>query len=195
MTEASGVRWRKAANDDSVRLATGRPRRLPRRKREEITSILAQELLGSRKVVDVRRHAGRYGSFHVVLRTLRETEEWRRLRSMAGRSDIIAALSLRHAVVIVLDILDRTTALPSSSRAEQSLGGLLALTQAAWRGTNTVGIEDLARAVEEFEAADAQGEARDALRQAMRGPAVRRGGADAAVHGHAGHDEEDAAVR
>ncbi|MDW5561951.1 MAG: VWA domain-containing protein [Methanomassiliicoccus sp.] len=167
MTEAGGVRWRKAVNDDSVRLVTGRPRRLPRKKREEIAAILAQELLGTREVVDVRRHAGRYGSFHVILRALRPTEEWGRLRDMAARSDIIAALSLRHAIGAVLDILDRTTPLPAGTPAEQSLNGLIALTQVAWQRGASVSVDNLARAVEEFDAADERGEARDVLVQAL----------------------------
>jgi uncharacterized protein with von Willebrand factor type A (vWA) domain len=88
---------------------------------------------------------------------------------MAVRSDIIAALSLRHAVAAVLDVLDRTTPLPSSTVAEQSLNGLIALTQVAWQRRTSVGVDELARAVEEFDAADEHGEARDALAQAMRG--------------------------
>jgi uncharacterized protein with von Willebrand factor type A (vWA) domain len=169
MAEAGGVRWRKAVNDDSVRLVVGKPRRLPRKKREEVAIILAQELLGKRTVVDLRRHAGRYGSFHVVLRTLRDMQEWSRLRDMAARSDIIAALSLRHAVAAVLDILDRSTSIPSSTTAEQSFNGLIALTQVVWQKRTSVGVDDLARAVEEFDAADGRGEARDALLQALRG--------------------------
>lgn len=169
MAEATGVRWRKVASDDSVRLVTGRPRRLPRKKREEVAIILAQELMGTRTVVDVRRHAGRYGSFHVVLRALRETEEWSRLRGMAAKSDIIATLSLRQATAIVLDVLDRTTPLPSATTAEQSLNGLIALTQVAWQRRTGVGIDELARAVEELDASDGRGEARDALVQSLRG--------------------------
>lgn len=167
MVEAGGVRWRKAVNDDSVRLAVGKPRRLPRKKREEVAAILAQELLGGRTIVDVRRHAGRYGSFHVVLRALRDTREWARLRDLAARSDIIAALTLRHAIATVLDILDRTAPLPSSSDAEQSLNGLIALTQVAWQRRTSVGIDELARGLEELDAADVRGEARDALHQAL----------------------------
>ena len=88
---------------------------------------------------------------------------------MAAKSDIIAALSLRHAVTAVLDVLDRTAPLPSSTVAEQSLNGLIALTQVAWQRRTSVGVDELARAVEEFDAADEHGEARDALAQALRG--------------------------
>jgi uncharacterized protein with von Willebrand factor type A (vWA) domain len=168
MVEAAGVRWRKLVNDDSVRLVTGRPRHLPRKRREEIASILAQELLASRTITDARRHAGRYGAFHVVLRALKDTEEWRTLKEMSARSDIIAALSLRYATATVLDLLDRTITLPSASVAEQSLNGLIALTQVAWRKGSGTGIGELARAVEEFDASDEHGEARDALLQVLR---------------------------
>lgn len=169
MVEASGVRWRKVVNDDSVRLVTGRPRHLPRKRREEVAVILAQELLASRTVTDVRRHAGRYGSFHVILRALKDTGEWSALKSMAAKSDIIAVLSLKHATAVVLDILDRTVPLPSATVAEQSLNGLIALTQVAWQRRAAIGIDKLARAVEEFDTSDRRGEARDALAQALRG--------------------------
>ncbi len=58
--------------------------------------------------------------------------------------------------------------------AEQSLNGLIALTQTLWRRRSSAGIDELARAVEEFDASDERGEARDALRLALRG---RLGGA------------------
>lgn len=163
MADAAGVRWRKVVNDGPVRLAVGRPRRLPRKRREEAAAVLAQELLGCRKSTDAHRQAGRFGAFHILLRTLRDSDEWKALAELSGRSDIMAALSMRQVVTVVLDVLDGTTDLPSSSPAEQGMTALITLTQAAWRG-RSIGREDLARAVEELEISDTKGEVRDALR-------------------------------
>lgn len=167
MVVSPGVRWKKAYNDDAVRLVVGRPRRIPRRKREEAAAILAQELLGSRKVVDARRHAARYGAFHVILRLLKETPVWTEMKAMSAKSDIIAAMALRNAVTMVLDILDRTAPLPAGTGEERALGGLVALTAHAWQRQTTIGREDVLRAVDELEAIDSHGEARGALRDLM----------------------------
>ncbi|WP_019178485.1 VWA domain-containing protein [Methanomassiliicoccus luminyensis] len=174
MVASAMVRWKKAYNDDAVRLVVGRPRRIPRRKREEMASILAQELFGSRKVVDARRHAARYGAFHVVLRLLKETPAWSEMRGMAAKSDIIAAMALRGVVSMVLDIMDRTVLLPSDTEEERAMGGLIALTVHAWQRQTAIGRDDVLRAVEELEAIDARGEARGALRDLM-GDALREG--------------------
>jgi uncharacterized protein with von Willebrand factor type A (vWA) domain len=164
MVQGGGVRWRKAVGDDSVRLVTGRPRRIPRRKREEIAIILAQELIDRREVTDVKRHAARYGGFDVLLRSLKDTEQWNELRRLASKSDIIATLSLRSLALVILDILDRTTSLPAESEEEKSLNGLVALTMIIWQQRTSLGSEELSRGVEEFELSDTRGEARAALR-------------------------------
>ena len=166
MADVAGVRWRKMVADDSVRLVTGRPRRIPRRKREEIASILAQELIGAK---DTHRSAGRQGAFYLLVSELKATEEWSALQAMAAKSNIISTLSLRSLTATALDVLDRSIVLPSNNEAECSLGGLIALTAVAWRRNSTVGEKELSRAVEEFGAADAKGEGRAALRAALRG--------------------------
>lgn len=112
---SNGTRWKKVANDDSVRLVVGRPRHIPRRRREEIANILAQELVSSRQIVDVRRHAARHGAFHIMLRALKETPEWGRLKEMSLRSDILAILALRYVAGTIYDILDRTIELPTDT--------------------------------------------------------------------------------
>ena len=168
MAEGKDVRWRKALNDDSVRLLVGRPRMIPRKRREEVASILAQEIIDRRPVIDIRRHAARYGSFHVILKALKGTEEWEKVRGMAARSDILAALSLRYSTGVVLDLLDRTIPLPSASDAEKNLSGLVALTMIAWQRHSSVNMEMLAKGVEEFEASDLRGEA-----QAILGSLIR----------------------
>lgn len=161
----SVIRWKKLANDDSIRLVVGRPRRIPRRRREEITAILAQELVGSRTVIDVHRHAARYGAFHLVLKELQETGEWAELRAMSAKSDIIGVLALRFLAAAVLDILDRSLPLPAENVAQKSLHGLIELTLVSWRRAS-VG-EELARGVEEVAAADSRGLAAEALREAL----------------------------
>jgi uncharacterized protein with von Willebrand factor type A (vWA) domain len=168
MAEASSVRCRKALNDDSVRLVVGRPRMIQRKRREEVASILAQEILERRSIIDVRRQAARYGSFYVILRALKGTEDWEKLRSMAARSDILAALSLRYTTMVVLDILDRTVPLPASSVPERNLNGLVALTLIAWQRHSDVNMDMLARGVEEFESSDVRGEALGALESVMK---------------------------
>ncbi len=168
MAETSSVRCRKALNDDSVRLAVGRPRMIPRKRREEIASILAQEILERRSVIDVRRQAARYGSFYVILKALKGTEDWEKLRGMAARSDILAALSLRYTTMVVLNLLDRTAPLPASSEAERSLNGLVALTLIAWQRHSDINMEMLARGVEEFESSDVRGEALGSLGSVLR---------------------------
>jgi len=168
MVASGGVRWRKAVADDSVRLVTGRPRRIPRRKREEIATIMAQELMDTRSVLDIRRHAARYGAFHVMLYALKEMDEWCKLRDMAAKSDIIATLTLRSLITVILDILDRTTPLPAENDAERSLGGLVALTAIAWQQRTSIGMDETSRAVEEFELSDSRGEGRAALRAVLR---------------------------
>lgn len=168
MADGSGVRWRKAVADDSVRLVTGRPRRIPRRKREEVATILAQELMEPQTIRDVQRHIGRYGAFYLLVNTLKETEDWPRLRAMAAKSDIIATLTVRSLTMVALDLLDRTTSVPSNNEAERSLGGLIALTSMAWQHHPTVGTRELSKGVEEFEVSDARGEGRAALRAVLR---------------------------
>jgi uncharacterized protein with von Willebrand factor type A (vWA) domain len=166
MSRADGVRWRKIANDDSVRLVVGRPRRIPRRRREEIAAILAQELVGSRAVTDVHRHAARHGAFHLLLRALKETPEWDRLREMSIKSDILAILSLRYIAGTAFDILDRTIELPTDTVAEQSYVGLIGLTVAAWR--RKADDDLLAKGVDEVTSSDVRGEVPDMLGKVFR---------------------------
>jgi len=161
----SVIRWKKLANDDAIRLVVGKPRRIPRRRREEIAAILAQELVGTRAVVDVHRHAARYGAFHLILKALQETEEWSKLRAMSAKSDIVGVLALRFLVATVLDILDRSLPLPAESVAQKSLVGLIELTLVSWRRA-AVG-EELAKGVEEVATADARGDAAGALKEAL----------------------------
>ncbi len=162
----NGTRWKKVVNDDSVRLTVGRPRRIPRRRREEIAAILAQELVGSRHVVDVRRHTARHGAFHIMLRALKETPEWECLKKMSDRSDILAILALRYVAATTYDILDRTVELPVDTAAQQSFAGLVGLTVNAWR--RRADDEVLARGVDEVAAVDALGEVPEMLRQAFK---------------------------
>lgn len=162
---SNGTRWKKVANDDSVRLVVGRPRRIPRRRREEIAAILAQDLVGSRQIVDVRRHAARHGAFHILLRSLKETTEWGRLRDMSSRSDTFAILALRYAAGTTYDILDRTIELPADTVAQRSFAGLIGLTVNAWR--RKADDELLAMGVDEVTAVDVRGEVPEMLRQAF----------------------------
>ncbi|MBI0582721.1 MAG: VWA domain-containing protein [Methanomassiliicoccus sp.] len=168
MSGSTGIRLRKVVNDDSVRLVVGRPRRIPRRKREEVASVLAQDLLGTLAVTDVRRFSGRYGSFHVLLKALRDTEEWRDLRALAAESDILATLALRSMAPFVLDVLDRTTPLPADSDGEKSLNGLIALTLSVWQRRSATDMDTLVRGVEELERGAGAGDAREALRETLR---------------------------
>ena len=127
------IRWKKLINEDQIRLVVGRPRRIPRHKRMEIAAILSQELIGSRPIVDMRRHAARYGAFHIALRAMQETEEWGKLRGMASKSDIMATLALRQVTATMLDILDRSICLPAEDVGQQSLISLIELTLLSWR--------------------------------------------------------------
>ena len=165
MSRAAEMRWKKIANDDSIRLVVGRPRRIPRRRREEIASILAQELIGSRPVTDVRRHAARHGAFHLLLRALKETPEWHRLREMSIKSDILAILSLRYIAEATFDVLDRTIELPTDTIAQQSFAGLIGLTLASWRRRD--GGDMLVKGVEEVTASDVRGEVPEMLGRAF----------------------------
>ncbi len=161
---SAGSRWKKVANDDSVRLVVGQPRRIPRRRREDIAAILAQELVGSRRIVDVRRHAARHGAFHLLLRALKDTPEWERLREMSVKSDILAILSLRYVAGVTYDLLDRTVELPADTVAQRSFVGLIGLTVNAWR--RKADDDLLARGMDEVTAVDVRGEVPDMLRQA-----------------------------
>lgn len=163
---SNGTRWKKVANDDSVRLVVGRPRHIPRRRREEIANILAQELVSSRQIVDVRRHAARHGAFHIMLRALKETPEWGRLKEMSLRSDILAILALRYVAGTIYDILDRTIELPTDTVAQQSFSGLVGLTLNTWR--RKTGDELLAKGVDEVTAVDVRGEVPGMLRLAFK---------------------------
>lgn len=159
------IRWKKLINEDQIRLVVGRPRRIPRHKRMEIAAILSQELIGSRPIVDMRRHAARYGAFHIALRAMQETDEWGKLRGMASKSDIMATLALRQVTATMLDILDRSICLPAEDVGQQSLISLIELTLLSWRRRG--GGEELAMGVEECIAADGRGHASAALREAF----------------------------
>ena len=77
MVDRSGVRWRKAVGDDSVRLVTGTAEAHPAteegRDRHDAGAGADRH---TREVIDVKRHAARYGGFHVLLRSLKDTEQW-----------------------------------------------------------------------------------------------------------------------
>ncbi|HHT75216.1 MAG: VWA domain-containing protein [Methanomassiliicoccaceae archaeon] len=158
------VRWKKIANDDAVRLVVGKPRRIPRRRREEIAAILAQELVGSRQIVDVRKHAARHGAFHILLKALKEIPEWDRLREISLKSDILAILALRYIAGTTFDILDRTFELPIETVAQQSYAGLTELTLSSWR--RKADDDLLVKGVDEVTASDVRGEVPDMLSRA-----------------------------
>jgi uncharacterized protein with von Willebrand factor type A (vWA) domain len=114
--------------------------------------------------VDVRRHAARHGAFHLLLRALKDTPEWERLREMSVKSDILAILSLRYVAGVTYDLLDRTVELPADTVAQRSFVGLIGLTVNAWR--RKADDDLLARGMDEVTAVDVRGEVPDMLRQA-----------------------------
>jgi uncharacterized protein with von Willebrand factor type A (vWA) domain len=158
------IRTRKVTGDDLVRSAVGRPRRIPRRRREEIVLQLASNLLGS---VDSGSSPplGRLGSFHLVLRALSTMDEWAELQRLSAGSDLIAILSLRSAAPLVLDILDRTVHLPGGNA---SLEGLIALTLHVWQDRTASSPEVLARGVEELEMSGEGSEVHEVVAAVLR---------------------------
>jgi uncharacterized protein with von Willebrand factor type A (vWA) domain len=158
------IRTRKVTGDDLVRSAVGRPRRIPRRRREEIVLQLASNLLGS---VDSGSSPplGRLGSFHIVLRALSTMDEWAELQRLSAGSDLIAILSLRSAAPLVLDILDRTVHLPGGNA---SLEGLIALTLHVWQDRTASSPEVLARGVEELEMSGEGSEVHEVVAAVLR---------------------------
>jgi uncharacterized protein with von Willebrand factor type A (vWA) domain len=84
---------------------------------------------------------------------------------VSAGSDLIAILSLRSTVPLILDLLDRTVRLPGGGTI---LEGLMALTVHVWQERTAAGPQTLARGVEELELSEGAAAAHEAVADALR---------------------------
>jgi uncharacterized protein with von Willebrand factor type A (vWA) domain len=97
-----------ALDDDEIREAIARPRNIPRKKREDIASILYREIvLGEDyEVRDVEHFIEYYGVFYLILVSLKGSDEWAHLKELATASHISAIIMLRIVLEQIFDMLD-----------------------------------------------------------------------------------------
>ncbi len=92
------------------------PRRIPRKRRDEIALISAEELLGEHEIKDHRAFIDDYGILLNLLVSLRSSERWQRLKEIAARNDLMPIVIMRMFLPYVFDVLegnlDLRTALP-----------------------------------------------------------------------------------
>ncbi len=95
-------------DDEEIRETITLPRNIPRRNREEIAEILYREIvLGEDyEVMDPARFINKFGVFYLLLVSLKGSDEWARLKSMARNSRISSLIMLRIILAKVFDMLD-----------------------------------------------------------------------------------------
>ncbi len=97
-----------ALDDEEIREAIAQPRNIPRKKREDIASILYREIvLGEGyEVRDIERFIEYYGVFYLILVSLKGSDDWARLKELASASRISALIMLRIVLEHIFDMLD-----------------------------------------------------------------------------------------
>jgi len=111
---------RRLLDEDIVRKTIASPRDIPRRMREEITEILAEELISGYDVRDIWKFTGRYGAFYPVLATLKQSDEWKKLKELAERGHLASSIVMKSLLPLVLDLIEKFLKQPSA--AEKELG-------------------------------------------------------------------------
>ena len=93
---------------EEIREIIAMPRAIPRNVREEIAGILYREIvLGEDyEIRDIRRFIGRLGAFYLIFMSLKASEGWPRLKSMAGDGQLSHVILLRIILASVLDFLE-----------------------------------------------------------------------------------------
>lgn len=84
------------------------PRNVPRREREDIAEVLFNELvLGEQfEIRDPGRFIEKFGAFYLLFISLKGSEEWEKLKSLARSSRISSLIVLRIVLTRVFDLLD-----------------------------------------------------------------------------------------
>ncbi|BAI61866.1 conserved hypothetical protein [Methanocella paludicola SANAE] len=97
-----------ALDEDEIREVITQPRNIPRRKREEIASILYREIvLGEDyEVRDIARFIEHYGVFYLILVSLKGSDDWAHVKKLASVSSISALIMLRIVLEQIFDMLD-----------------------------------------------------------------------------------------
>jgi len=97
-----------ALDDEEIREAIARPRNIPRKKREDIASILYREIVLGEDydVRDIERFIEDYGVFYLILVSLKGSDDWARLKELASASRISALIMLRIVLEHIFDVLD-----------------------------------------------------------------------------------------
>ncbi len=101
-----GWNYRRILDDEELRKTLAKPRRIPRVIREEITEVLALELLHGFDIKDVRRFVSRYGAFYPIFSALKNTEKWASIKDIANRSEVASVIVLKSIVESVFNLLD-----------------------------------------------------------------------------------------
>ncbi len=169
------ARWKKVLNDDSVRLATGRPRTIPRKRREEIASVLVKDMFNDRHIIDVKMFASRQGGLVLVLNALQELKEWEDIKEMAAKSDIPAIIALRTLTTMVLDIMDRSFDIMLLAKGPEEVGllselvGTFDITILSWQRNAQVTKEKVYESLTVLREHDSNGLVDGVLRQIIGG--------------------------
>ncbi len=108
MSEENGLRVSANAllEAKEVRDLIAHPRRIPRKVREEVALITAEELLDEHRIDDHQAFIGRYGVLLNVLVALRSSSRWQRLKEIAAQNDLIPVLVMRMFLPFVYDVLE-----------------------------------------------------------------------------------------
>jgi uncharacterized protein with von Willebrand factor type A (vWA) domain len=105
--ETNGI-VEKSLEDEGIRKVLASPRTIPRKVREGIARILAQEIVLGEPydIKDVRRFMKRFGAFYPIFLGLKNSEVWRRLTSISVQNRNASAYALQSVLVKILDILE-----------------------------------------------------------------------------------------
>lgn len=116
MEDDLGTRVSAAALIESqeIREIISRPRKIPRKRREEIALIAAEELLGTHEIRDHRSFIDNYGILLNLLVSLRSSDLWQRLKDISSNNDLMPIVILRMFLPFVYDILEGALDLKSA---------------------------------------------------------------------------------
>lgn len=95
-------------DDEEVRKVMAIPRKVPRRYREDMAEILYRELFPgmSYDIKDVTRFIERYGAYYLLYSSFKSSEEWKKIKRIAGSSNTAAAIIFKIVISRVLDVVD-----------------------------------------------------------------------------------------
>lgn len=114
--------FEKILDDEEIKHVIMQPRNIPRRNREDMAEILYREIMLGEdyEIKDAPRFIEKFGVFYLLLISLKGSDEWERLKSLAGSSQISSLIILRIVLSNVFDMLDGLTPLESITDIERS---------------------------------------------------------------------------